>query len=98
MNRTSVKIAALTPVTMAAVGLTQLHYLVSHFATIAELTAAVTVGTAIWVGKGRKGRQEEAERAAEPVTDVPYTVRSLPPVRPVAYPMSEEVAQHRIQR
>lgn len=92
---TSSKLAALAPVTMAAVGLTQLHWLVSHFATIAELTAAVTVGTAIWVGKGRKGRQEEPERAAEPVTDVSYTVRALPPVRPVAaYPMSEEVSRH----
>lgn len=91
MNRMSVKLAALTPITLAAVGLTQLHYLISHFATVAEMAAAVTVGAAVWARAGRKGRQEE-ERVSEAASwSVPA---SLPPVQPTFYPMSEEVRRH----
>ena len=93
MNASS-KIAALAPVSVAAVGLTQLHWMVSHFATIAELTAAVTVGTAMWLRMGRQG-SSAPQRAAEPVVDASYTVRELPPVQPVAYPMSDEVRTYR---
>lgn len=89
---TSSKIAALTPVSIAAVGLTQLHWMVSHFATIAELTAAVTVGTAMWVRMGRQ-TSTAPERPTEPVADVSYTVQALPPAARVSYPMSEEVAR-----
>lgn len=90
---TSSKLAALAPVSVALAGLTQLHWMVSHFATIAELTAAVTVGTAMWVRMGRKA-DNGPERGAEPVTDVSYTVRSLPQAQPAFYPMSEEVRRH----
>lgn len=90
---TSSKIAALAPVSIAVVGLTQLHWMVSHFATIAELTAAVTVGTAMWVRMGRN-TDPAPERSAEPAADVSYTVQALSPARPVSYPMSEEVSRH----
>lgn len=88
MSRMSVKLAALTPITLAAVGVTQLHYLISHFATVAEMAAAVTVGAAVWARAGRKGRQEE-----ESVTEAASwsVLASLPPAARVSYPMSEEV-------
>lgn len=57
---TSTKIAALAPVGIALVGLTQLHYVISHFATIAEVAAAVTVGAAIWTGKSIMGKRKAA--------------------------------------
>lgn len=88
----STKLAALTPVTVGLLGLTELHYLIRHFATIAEAAAAVTVGAAVWIRMGRKA-ENASERAAEPVTES-YTVRSLPQARPVSYPMSEEVSRH----
>lgn len=79
---TSSKLAALAPVSVAAVGLTQLHWMVSHFATIAELTAAVTVGTAMWVRMGRKD-DSAPENAAQPQQVTSYTVQALPPAAPL---------------
>jgi hypothetical protein len=91
--RTATKLAALAPVTVGVLALSEAHYLIRHFTTLAELGAAVTVGAAIWVRTARKSA-EAPERATEPVTDVSYTVQALPPPARVAYPMSEEVARH----
>lgn len=76
----STKIAALAPVSVAVVGLTQLHWMVSHLGSIAELTAAVTVGTAMWLRMG-KGSQDGAQRGSEPSQST-YQ-RALPPAQPV---------------
>lgn len=98
MSRMSVKLAALTPITLAAVGVTQLHYLISHFATVAEMAAAVTVGAAVWAKVGRKGRQDEkGTEAAETSSWQLPAYQSLPPAERVAYPMSKEVARHQVR-
>lgn len=89
----SAKIAALAPVSVAVVGLTQLHWMVAHLASIAELTAAVTVGTAMWLRMGRKDGNEPP-RGSEPQQHV-YQ-QALPPARTVSYDViSDRVAELR---
>lgn len=87
----STKLAALTPVTVGLLGLTELHYLIRHFATIAEAAAAVTVGTAIWVGKSKAGRSEEKGQESAVAGSRPVWGEVLPPA-----PVHAEAAWTRI--
>ena len=64
---TAVKIAALSPVALGVVGLTQFHYVVSHLSSIAEVGAAIAVGAAIWTGKTINGKRKAKQ--AEPTVD-----------------------------
>jgi hypothetical protein len=66
---TTAKIASLAPVGIGVVALTQMHYLVSHFATIGLIGGAVTYGASLLIGKA-KGRGKDApEVAPEPTVD-----------------------------
>src|SRR5689334_13556455 len=100
-------IASLAPVGIGVVAITQLHYAVSHFGTIALLAGAVTVGAAVIV-KGRRGaKAEPSEPTATPEDIVaawqpPSLYRELPAatyVDPAADPatVAERLRQLRQQ-
>jgi uncharacterized membrane protein len=62
------KIAGLSVVTVPVVGLANLHWVVSHFSTIATGAAAITVGAGVWGGHALVGKvklQSEERKAAK---------------------------------
>lgn len=87
------KLAALAPVSLGLWGLTELHYVIRHFSTIAEMAAAVTVGAAIWARTGRKDRQEESASSESASWSLPAS-QALPPGQRFVYPASEEVRSY----
>lgn len=85
------KIAALSPVALGAVGLTQMHYVISHFTTIAEIAGVVTVGAGVWAGKSILGKGK-ATSVDEKVAELAAQLQAQ--VQPQALPRPAQVIDY----
>jgi len=85
-------IATLAPVGAGLVVLTQLHYVIGHFGTIALVAGAVTVGASMLVkGKAKPDAEPEADETSTWHPALPEARTALPPAQ--ASYLSDEVIE-----
>jgi len=96
-------IATLAPIGVGVAALTQAHYLISHFGTIALIAGAVTGGAALLVSKAKgKGRDDEPQEQTYTAEDVisawqPPAFHELPQARPDASYVDPAAVQQRLR-
>ncbi len=95
-------IATLAPIGVGVAALTQAHYLISHFGTIALIAGAVTGGAALLVSKAKGKAHDEPQEQTYSAEDVvsawqPPAFHELPQARPDASYVDPAAVQQRLR-